>query len=811
MPKSKWIVLAFAYVLGQCLYAQTNPSIPAAAWKRALGLALENPGTKMPTLERRHIDDGYWQGAPVGGFGAGTFSRSYRGDFVRWHLKTGVDRYQSIPLNRFSVFEQAEGSTPVATVLYSGQPPGQTGAWRFDYPVGVGSYYALYPKSWYEYDWDRLPARVTLEQFSPILPNNYKETSYPVAVYVWHAENPTAKKVTVSVMLSWANMIGWFHDSSPTFSQLTSQGNVNRFQSEELNGKGRPAQMQGIVFDRMRHGPVASEGDGQFVIAALETDRIHVTHVTTFLATDSERPAWLPFSSSGQLDDSDISWISGGETLEAAIAVTVTLEPHETISIPMVIAWDLPVVEFGNGRRWLRKYTDYFGDSGTNAWQIAKEALLHRVDWSLAIDNWQKSIVEDSSKPLWYRGALFNELYILADGGTLWGRPLGSDKTEPAQFAYLESYDYPMYGSLDVLFYGSMPLLRWWPDLDKQMLKAFAASVPTELSEKLLVRSDLIRKQQQVFRERKAMGAAAHDLGSPEEDPMFYVNNYGWQDSNLWKDLNSQFVLMVYRDFVLTGKSDTQFLKTTWPAVRGAILYMRKFDKDSDGVPENDGTADQTYDNWPAKGTMAYCGGLWLAALEASEQIAVVLRDKDSATEFQALFHKGQASYISKLWNGQYLRYDERGEYRDAIHADQLAGQLYANLLGLGEIVPKSMRLSTLRNIFENNVLKFGNGEMGAVNGIGPNGTLLTNNEQIQEVWSGTTHALAAEMITEGLRSEAFHTAQGAYRVVYETKGYWFRTPEAWDISGRFRASMAMRPGAIWAMEFALNSDVGNR
>jgi hypothetical protein len=52
--------------------------IPKATWSRPIGLPLENPGvTKDPGL----IDDGYWQGAPVGGMGAGTFSRSYRGDF----------------------------------------------------------------------------------------------------------------------------------------------------------------------------------------------------------------------------------------------------------------------------------------------------------------------------------------------------------------------------------------------------------------------------------------------------------------------------------------------------------------------------------------------------------------------------------------------------------------------------------------------------------------------------------------------------------------------------------------------------------
>jgi len=28
------------------------------------------------------------------------------------------------------------------------------------------------------------------------------------------------------------------------------------------------------------------------------------------------------------------------------------------------------------------------------------------------------------------------------------------------------------------------------------------------------------------------------------------------------------------------------------------------------------------------------------------------------------------------------------------------------------------------------------------------------------------------------------------YHVIYETKGYWFRSPEAYEIDGNFRASM---------------------
>jgi hypothetical protein len=51
------------------------------------------------------------------------------------------------------------------------------------------------------------------------------------------------------------------------------------------------------------------------------------------------------------------------------------------------------------------------------------------------------------------------------------------------------------------------------------------------------------------------------------------------------------------------------------------------------------------------------------------------------------------------------------------------------------------------------------------------------------------------------MHDEAFHTVWGLYHVIYETKGYWFRTPEAWEVNGNFRASMYMRPAAAWAME----------
>ena len=799
---TKCVVLAIFLFVACAAPARGNDDIPKAAWKRPLGATLENPGKKKPQLEAEHVDDGYWQGAPVGGFGAGTFSRSYRGDFVRWHIKAGVHKYEMVSGNQFAMFQKSEGDAAgVASVLMDGHPKDKVlSSWQWDYPVGAGDYYALYPKSWFDYRWEKFPAHVVLEQFSPILPDNYKETSYPVAVYRWHAENPTNKRVTVSVLLSWENMIGWFRTYRRDLSDAMNEGNLNRQKSEPL---GPNQAMQGIVLDRNHIGKISEEWDGQFAIASVSEPGVEVTYQTTFNPDGSGEEVWKPFAQDGKLANDSASWTSSGERIAGAIAVKFTLAPGEKKIVPMVIAWDLPVVEFGSGRKWYRRYTDFYGTSGLNAWTIAKDALKNAKEWSDGIDAWQAPYVNDESKPLWYRGMLFNELYPLADGGTFWGRPVNANASQAPTYSFMECFDYPFYETLDVRFYGSMPLIKFWPDIEKGVMKEIAETVPQESDERMA----WLWKTQETgvaqYRIRKAKGAVPHDLGVPAEDPFKQINQFSWQDTNGWKDLNSKFVLLVYRDFVLSGGTDAAFLKYTWPAVRESIAYLGKFDTNGDGIPENQGYPDQTYDEWVVRGESAYSGGLWLASLRAAEEMARRLGDSKAQTDYHELFLKAQASYVKKLWNGEYFRYDTQSNYKDDIQADQLAGQWYANLTGLGDLVPPAMQRSALQKIFDYNVMKFADGTMGAVNGITPDGKLIVvkDNQQAQEVWTGTTMGVAGLMLSDGMTDQAYRTLWGVYHTSYETKGYWFRTPEAWDISGDYRASMYMRPAAIWTME----------
>src|ERR1700722_12995213 len=268
----------FAVLWLSSLNLLADDQILQSAWRSGIGQPPPNPGGRKPSLPT-NIDDGFWQGAPVGGFGAGTFSRSYRGNFERWHVKAGVHKYENVPGNQFAVFVEPEGGPSKAIALSTGKPlNGALSSWDWSYPAGAGEYAALYPKSWFAYDPAQLGIKLTVEQFSPLLPNNYKESSYPVALYNWYAENPTDKRVTVSLLFSWTNMVGWFRDTSGGFGGAISDQDTNRYVSENISGE-TGASMQGIVFDRIRTGAVRDEWDGQFAIAAKAGPGFEITYL----------------------------------------------------------------------------------------------------------------------------------------------------------------------------------------------------------------------------------------------------------------------------------------------------------------------------------------------------------------------------------------------------------------------------------------------------------------------------------------------------------------------------------------------------
>jgi non-lysosomal glucosylceramidase len=759
------------------------------AWRRPIGVGYD--GRVEPRVEEpRLIDDGPWGGVPLGGMGSGSIGRTSRGDFARWHLDPGTHRFESVAACQFSVYTERDGERQ-AHVLSTIRPD-TLPSWGWDLPEGAGTYHALYPSAWYEYDWDALPVSLLQHQASPVIAGDYDVSSHPVGTFSWQVTNPGLEPVTVGLMFTFQDVLG-------------------RAQAQDRRGDHRHEvvrhdDIKGVAM----HGPADAAGaawHGSLAIAAVEAPGVTVT-VRDVFDIDDGADVWADFAADGRLDDIDDSPPSEpGQAIGAAVAATVELAPGASVALQFALAWDLPLVEFGGGTCWYRRHTRWFGRDGRNAFSIAIDGLTERDARLARIEAWQAPVLDDPSRPDWYKAALFNELYFLVDGGTAWvdGRADGGpvpddadrdDRPDLGRFAILECFDYAFYNTVDVNFYASWALLLLWPRLERSVIRDVVPTIALDDPEVVTLAWHGGRAR------RKAAGAAPHDIGGPAGDPFLRPNQYAFQDINIWKDLNSKFVLQLWRDAVLLD--EPELATGSWRAITEAIDYLARFDRDGDGLPEHDGVPDQTFDTWSMHGPSAYSGALWLAALRAAIEIGRRVGDDVRVAAYRERVTRASEAFETKLWNGRHYRFDTGdGPSADAIMAGQLAGQWYADATGLGDLVPPDRILTTLRTIFAANVQGFGDGEMGAVNGTLPDGSIDESSLQSAEVWIGVTYALAALMLGRGMTDEGWQTARGAAAVTYE-RGLWFRTPEAYDAHGGYRASLYLRPLAIWAIEHAL-------
>ncbi|KAJ4777497.1 Non-lysosomal glucosylceramidase [Rhynchospora pubera] len=793
------------------------------------------------------------EGVPLGGMGSGSISRGFRGEFKNWQILPGSREMSPVMANQFSIFVSRDGGKKkYSSVLSPGHHEGLKkfgdpgiSSWDWNLSGQHSTYHALFPRAWTVYDGEPDPdLKISCRQISPFIPHNYKESSVPTAVFVYTLVNTGKDRAKVSLLFTWENSIGGVSHQSG--------GHVN----EPFIGD------DGVSGVLLHHKTDDDNPPVTFAIAACETQNVNVTVLPTFGLSGENcitaREMWGTMVQDGQFDRENFEVGCSmpslpGDTICAAVCASTWVEPHGRSTVAFGLSWSSPKVKFQKGCTYHRRYTSFYGTSERSAINMVHDALKNYKIWEEEIEKWQNPILRDERLPEWYKFTLFNELYFLVAGGTVWtdGEGPVADNEKPTsrlrrsktsksknkisksghsksmrvilnpnshnnppwfsddqdsqdytenvgKFLYLEGVEYIMWCTYDVHFYASFALLELFPKIELAIQSDFAKAVLHEDTRRVKFLAD------GKYGIRKVRGAVPHDLGT--HDPWHEMNAYNIHDTSKWKDLNPKFVLQVYRDFAATG--DFSFGRAVWPSVRAAIDYMAQFDRDGDGLIENDGFPDQTYDAWTVHGVSAYCGCLWLASLEAAAAMAYSLGDHSFAEKCKVKFLRAKKAFEEKLWNGSYFNYDSGSSKNSrSIQADQLAGQWYTAASGLPLLFEEKKIRSTLQRIFEYNVMKVRGGRMGAVNGMTPRGKVDDTCMQSREIWTGVTYAVAANMISHGMEHQAFTTAEGIYVSGWseEGSGYWFQTPEAWTTDGHYRSLIYMRPLSIWAMQYALS------
>lgn len=742
-------------------------------------------------------------GAPIGAIGTGSIGKSFSGDFCRFQLVPGLYEHELAEANMFTVCIRKKGKTVYQQALTIRRPgPKSKGlkAWNMAFSGDQAQYYALYPESWTVYDLPGQNVRLTCHQLSPVIPHDYENSSLPVGLFNWTVENNNTEDIEVSIMFTWQS------------GSVSDQFKLEDVRSDSFDYHAYDLNIAGVsINQKLNKMPL------EYVIAAKKSDNCQVTYDCQFnpMNLESSTNLWMDLLRDGKLDNREFKGLQNDrEKLATAVCAQIKLKSQSKENVDFSLVWNMPNVSFSTSRMntserlsYKRFYTRYFPDTDPNcAKNITCYSISKRNDWLTKLKDWRQPIFENKTLPEWYKRVLFNELYFISDGGTVWF----DIKDDPnckhqlvkdyGRFAYLEGHEYRMYNTYDVHFNASFALIQLFPKLQLSLQYEFADTIPKESEKKIQFLFD------GKYGRQKSKNSLPHDIGDPHGEPWLDLNVYNSHDTKDWKDLNLKFVLSVFRDF--NHVKDREYLNYMWPFIKDIMVTVQSQDHDNDGLIDSEGFPDQTYDAWSVTGASAYCGGLHVATLQVVCEIAKIMEDNETFEKYNEILKQAKNSYNQKLWNGKYYKYDcSNSNYHDSIMSDMCAGHWYLRSSGLNyEAFEKEKIKSCLETIFEFNVMKFANGKGGAINGMRPDGTVDKTSMQSEEMWVGTTACLASLFIHEDMENKAWTIVEGMYSLLYERLGLAFQTPEALFETNTFRSLGYMRALSVWAIQHALES-----
>jgi len=785
------LIICNLSLFGQNLQKQTDSwEIPECAWKHDLGVRPKNiaetfkhKGTYTETITKKSI--------PLGGIGAGNLMFNICGSFGPFCFNPGD--YKEIFLSQaaFHFFEEVENTKRAAVLATEDALP----AWERIKP-GQNEYYALFPRGWININ--QFTSEINMQFFSPVIKDNYKETSYPVGIFLFKIKNPTDKKIKIAIMFTYPNI------SNPAFVDTAKIPRKNYQPRMGLYNKiFREGNLSGIVMGANHKGNASEAQNTEWCIATDNSSGV----VPSWDGTGDGSDIWTDFTDDGILNNTNYR---STELPCGAISVTQELMPGEVKIIPFVLTWNFPQTKFRSGTVWLKKYTAYYMQKEGVSFDIAKDALKNYSGWLDKIMEWTNPIITNPAYPGWLKQGAINELYYTTFGGSFWENGC---ITKPKKFgnrpgqnlcSVMECNEYRFCETFDVRHHGAVVYRMLWPEMEKSILQMY---------------SDFIMDTKD--------GSCPHDAGSPDDDPFFNYDNYGlWYNNNPglgiagrattpWAEFSPKFIQQCYAYYYKT--KDVQFVKEVWQALIRTFRYQITTDINDDGLSEM--KSSEYFEN------KLFNAVLWIGSLECMKEMCTLVGDETVLPEVVAQLNKARESTEKQFWNDS-LGYYQYNETKDYLMADAMLGEHYIDITDLPPVLNEGRMTSHYKQVFRRLVLFLPDidsdaiGDAGAGNALTPDSKPALGASEWEhqfEVWTGITYSLSSNLFAWGkrindgaLQSEALLTAWDIYRQSWlnEQNPYWFNTPEAWRINNTadFRALMYQRARAIWELLFVIDN-----
>ncbi len=701
---------------------------------------------------------------PLGGIGTGHVTLSGDGGLRQWQIFNNINHNAHVPNSFFGLWVE-QGLRKNARILqsnrwYDGEfEPAPSVS---DHLVAQASRRLLeklpgvhelefvgeYPVAEIRYNLEELSLSLVLRAYSPFIPLDADDSGLPAVVFHFAATNHSANKISLSLLMSQQNAVGWDEASEidgiahPSFG-----GNANSVVQE-------PG-LTAVVMEKPNLPPDSSRY-GQMLIAALDD-------AVSARAWTSLDDLWEDFGSDGLLTASQEGIPSPfGQTLNAALALKTSLQPGETTRKTFLLAWYFPnryvdwnqptfegEQNIGKSKLWLG---NYYSARFSSALEVARY-VHQKLDYFDDVAERFRQAMYRSSLPAALIEAVSTQISVLrsptcfrsADGGFYGFEGCCGTSTElhsdrggccPLNCTHVWNY--------------AMTPARLFPQMERSMREIEWRHQQHEsgyLPHRVVVPLYLRRPWD------KWIGGPPY----PAVDGLLGA------------------VLKTYREY--RAGAGKEWLVFLWEHVRLAMDHVMSRYDCGDGVLR--GPQPCTYDV-EIEGPNTFITSLYLAALRAAEEMAKVVGDKERRAAYHERFRTGRASADTALWNGEYYihRNDESESvqaYGTGCHCDQLFGQWWAHSVGLGHVLPDRRVRSALSAIVKYNFRNdfsehqqfprryVKDDEAGLLNCTWPRGgrpeTPLLYSD---EIWTGIEYEVAGALLFEGMHEEALKIIEAA-------------------------------------------------
>ena len=322
-------------------------------------------------------------GMPLGGVGTGTFQLLTDGTVSAAALTNNFQQPTAALNGSFAaVWTRASGRAQ-ARVLALTSPYGLP-------TVSALDFQGRPPVATLDYPDNTLPVSVSLRAFSPLIPLDIRNSSFPAAAFVFQFRNRTADTVEISVALSWENVLGVGGTAQSVFSDWTGNAVAPLPSANGLFGlrfTGPPLAPGTSPAERLR-----DNATGEMALLAAPPRKDATVTMAGWNALDGKPGWWEAFAQSGDATGNAPPGMEGKAHPAGVIAVRLTLRPNDFAEIPFAVSWRTPRYYTQSGTDYRRYDSARWPDA-----PVAARELLENWRSLLALtQEWQAALAFSS-------------------------------------------------------------------------------------------------------------------------------------------------------------------------------------------------------------------------------------------------------------------------------------------------------------------------------------------------------------------------------------------------------------------------------